>query len=127
MMLRPLQFAALLIVSILAAPSVAPLLDHHFAERQPNHTHLGSYVYHVHDRHPHDHGEPGGDDGNRVVSLYSHEANPAGAGLPATADLAVLRYMAPGSDSPLASAPPGGRAARLHYPGPPDRPPRASA
>ncbi len=33
----------------LALPSFGPVLDHHFAERQPNHGHLGALHVHAHE------------------------------------------------------------------------------
>lgn len=39
----------LLIVVMVALPAAGPLLDHHFAERQPYHAHVGADSSHRHD------------------------------------------------------------------------------
>ncbi len=38
-----------LVVLMVALPAVGPLLDHHFAERQPYHAHVGADSSHRHD------------------------------------------------------------------------------
>jgi hypothetical protein len=70
-------------VAALAAPAIGPLVDHHFADRQPWHSHVGPLVYHVHSygqQHPHAQADPGEADGVGLASLYGYETPlPAGA------------------------------------------------
>ena len=61
-----------------ALPALGPLLDHHFAERQPGHLHVGPLYYHTHtydSQHGHYHvtsrsmtGQPS--------ALYNYESGP---------------------------------------------------
>ena len=49
-MYRPLRSLLLLVfvVAVMVLPSMGPLMDHHYAERQPGHMHLGLPVEHTH-------------------------------------------------------------------------------
>ena len=44
-----LGFSILTLLVSFLVPAVGPLMDHHFAERQPAHQHLGLVGDHVHD------------------------------------------------------------------------------
>ncbi len=92
----PLLLAAVMTLT----PLAGPMLDHHFAERQPYHAHLGADANHRHDyRSAHDHaGERSGEGG---VSLYSIAAASAAPAAALIADSELARRLAPG-DSTLA-------------------------
>jgi hypothetical protein len=61
----------------LALPSFGPMLDHHFAERQPGHRHLGPAVSHVHGYDNQvEHHHPAAPGGHGPTAFYSYDASP---------------------------------------------------
>lgn len=121
-MLRSLtrHLPGLLLLAAVIFPSIGPLVDHHFAERQPYHTHVGLFHYHTHDTldHSQSHDHPSG-----PVMLYNYDSGP-------TSSLATLAWhleslpapsFEPTSILPL-PLPPAERW-RQAYLSPPERPP----
>ena len=58
------------VLAAMLAPFVWPLFDHHFAERQPEHKHVGVAATHMHGDVEHTHGNGGGSDNASPVALY---------------------------------------------------------
>ena len=74
-------FLALSLSGLLVLSAVGPLLDHHYVERDPTHTHLGTAGPHVHDyaaSDAHEHARPSPDAPNGVVALMDRDAGFAG-------------------------------------------------
>ena len=75
-------FLAVSLSALLALSAVGPLLDHHYVERDPTHTHLGATRPHVHDyaaSDAHDHARPVPPDApSGVVALMDRDAGFAG-------------------------------------------------
>ena len=129
-------FFALTAVAALLAPLAGPAIDHHFAERQPDHLHFGAPGEHTHafeqGHHSHSHSHsysyirhrPADNDDNPIpVALYKSEAAIAVtlAASPADVDAASMRRFQPTSVLILPTLPPN--PVRQHTPHPPDRPP----
>lgn len=77
-----------LAVVMVFLPALGPLVDHHFAERQPYHAHLGANAGHEHDfRYTHAHPSERTVDGD--LALYSFDVSSAGPtiALPTDAEL----------------------------------------
>ena len=120
-------FIALTAVVALIAPLAGPVLDHHFAERQPDHLHFGAPGEHKHtfesSYHIHNHASPTPADGSLPIALYKSDAGLAVtlAASPVNVDSASLRQYQPTSvfilPTPLTVV------ARQHMPNPPDKPP----
>ena len=75
------RIPVLLVAVALFLPAIGPLLDHHFAERQPDHLHIGESGFQVH---PHDYKQVHyhrsivtSDYSNKPVALYKNDSNPA--------------------------------------------------
>ena len=118
----------MMLLAGLMAPSVAPLVDHHFAERQPAHQHLGVPYGHVHTYgggHVHDYAGPGLDDADgNGTAFYKSEAGPAGA-IVLTTDKAMRDSLLfePASTFKLPAS--SDTMARQAIIPPPDKPPRS--
>ena len=70
-----------LLVASLVLAIAGPLLDHHFAERQPGHKHHGSAIFHRHSHdadYSHDHvpGQANASGGNPIM-VYSYDSGPS--------------------------------------------------
>ena len=66
---------ALLLTATVVLPALGPLMDHHYAERQPGHAHLRPAGEHDHgydSLHIHTHGGVGG-----LTALYNDDSAPA--------------------------------------------------
>ena len=78
-------FPTVLLLLGLALPTVGPLVDHHFADRQPGHNHLFAVSSHLHaidSLHDHLYGGTEGSTGySETPTLYNYES-----GLAASAD-----------------------------------------
>lgn len=120
-------FVALTAVVALIVPLAGPVFDHHYAERQPDHLHLGvpgehshafESVYHIH-RHP---PSPSGNGGIPIV-LYKSDGGIAATlvASPVDVDASSIRQFQPSSVFTL--PPPLVSAARQHTPVPLDKPP----
>ncbi|MBM3933193.1 MAG: hypothetical protein FJ319_02655 [SAR202 cluster bacterium] len=119
-----------LVVSVMF-PSIGPLVDHHFAERQLGHIHLGHTTYHVHyadlaHSHDHSHGDGGHEQQPQsATTLYSYESGALGSIVSITEDLGLASFLLfdPASIFTL----PGNGSLNLVpvYLSPPDDPPRA--
>lgn len=87
-MLRSLirHLPGLVLLAAVIFPSIGPLVDHHFAEHQAYHSHVGLYHYHTHNtlEYGHSHDHQAAQDGSHQagpVMLYSYDSGPA-SGLP---------------------------------------------
>ena len=122
-------FVALTAVVALIAPLAGPVLDHHFAERQPDHLHLGAPGEHSHafesQYHLHRHAPSTPDDSSLPIALYKSDASVAVtlAASPVHVDSESMRRFQPASVFIL--PPPLLSAARQLSPAPPDKPPAA--
>ena len=120
-------FFALTAVVALLAPLAGPALDHHFAERQPDHLHFGVPGKHSHafesPYHLHRHSPSTPTDGSLPVALYRSDGTIAVtlAASPVDVNAESMRQFQPTSVFVL--PPPVVNAARQHSPAPPDRPP----
>ncbi|MBM3948258.1 MAG: hypothetical protein FJ312_03270 [SAR202 cluster bacterium] len=68
--------AGLFFAAVLLLPAFGPLLDHHFAERMPNHRHLNDAVAHTHGiervhSHSHDGTQTPQDENDKAVPLVN--------------------------------------------------------
>ncbi len=108
---------------VVALPSLGPLFDHHFAERQPYHAHVGAPVDHEHGyRHIHAHDAERSPDWS--PALYDLDTSPT----------VLTIILSPASESGGGFMPDTGSALRIlglepdaprsAYISPPDRPPR---
>ena len=120
-------FVALTAVVALLAPLAGPALDHHFAERQPDHLHLGAPGEHYHSYesaiHLHRHPPTTPADGSLPIALYRSDGAIAVtlAGSPVDVDSESMRQFQP--TSVVILPPQQVSAARQHSPIPPDKPP----
>ena len=119
-------FFALTAVAALLAPLAGPALDHHFAERQPDHLHFGAPGEHSHafESPYHLHRHPTPDTGGATpIALYKSDASIAAtlAASPVDVDAESMRQYNPTSVFIL--PPPLVSAAQQRTPTPPDRPP----
>ena len=124
-------FFALTAVVALLAPLAGPALDHHFAERQPDHRHFGTPGEHSHayesPMHIHRHGPSTPVDGSLPVALYRSDGAIAVtlAGSHVDVDSESTRLFQP--TSVFFMPPHFDGAVRQHSPAPPDRPPAVVA
>ena len=74
---RIISALSLLLYAAIMFPSIGPLVDHHFAERQPGHLHLYAGAFHVHSfDHPHSHDGQAPLDSNAVYNFErAHTVN----------------------------------------------------
>ena len=117
--LCPIALGALLVL----LPSMGPLIDHHFAERQPYHSHLGADRGHEHDyRYFHAHGADFDSEAN--PALYNLDTSLAGftTATLSESDLSRQTLIEPTSLIGIHSA--SDAALRSIYPDPPYKPPR---
>ena len=102
-----------LVVLMVALPAAGPLLDHHFAERQPYHTHVGADSSHRHDyraahAHPPDSAAPATGESSAAPSpdaalaLYSFEVSSPMASIAILANSNLDDQLTAAADSPLA-------------------------
>jgi hypothetical protein len=116
------------VVAVVVLPSMGPLIDHHYAERQPAHQHLGLAEHHVHgfgQDDAHFHGpETGGTGGLNSTAMFAYEGAPVSAIVTVEADLDTLLDFEPGSlfNLPL----PPHAESRQHYTSPQGKPPQLS-
>ena len=113
-----------LALAIVGLPAVGPMIDHHFAERQPYHAHLRADAAHEHDyANQHAHGDDPSESGKDA--LVGFDALSVGPALALLTDSRIEGRLAADSDSLLAI--PGLAEAALvsmSVP-PPEKPPRA--
>jgi len=115
---------AMLLASLLA-PAVAPLVDHHFAERQPAHQHLGVPYHHVHvygDGHAHVGSVPVDTDGNETA-FYNTQAGLVGVTM-VTTDKSMQTFLLFELTSTFSLPASSDTLARQAFTSPLDRPPR---
>ena len=113
-----------LAVVMAVLPFLGPVIDHHFAERQPYHAHLGADSGHEHyyaNLHLH-----GGDQAAESgVSLYSFEVSSAGPSVAMLADSELESRLMPDPDAVLALRAPAFSVLKSASVSPLERPPRA--
>ncbi len=126
------QSVAVLSIFLLLLPALGPQLDHHFAERRPDHSHVylgapspehshpfeegGHHAHHQHPQQP----QPGG-----IVYLASDEGmGQAFAGVASPLVEQSVRFSAPDGGAFLLGPPWGAAAMRGAFVDPPDNPPR---
>ena len=118
-----------LAVALVAPPSFGPFLDHHFAERQPYHAHLGAGGGHEHEyRREHSHARA---DSTDSQTTDGDEAMPnpeiASSAMAAVRSDPGAATPTAAADSALAAARGGDSIPKSIHPAPPLRPPRADA
>ena len=127
MVKRISAFVALTAVVALLAPLAGPALDHHFAERQPDHLHLVAIGEHSHafesQYHLHRHSSSTPSDDGLPIALYKSDANVAAtlAASPVHVDAESMRQFQPTSVFVLPAS--LFSAVRQNTPTPNDRPP----
>ena len=107
-----------LAVALIAPPSFGPFLDHHFAERQPYHAHLGAGGGHEHEyRREHFHARADSPDSRAARGADGDEAMPNPE--IASSAMAAVR-LEPGAVTPTAAAD-SALAAGIPFPSPSTR------
>ncbi len=122
-MYRALRSLLLLVsvVAVMVLPSMGPLMDHHYAERQPGHLHLGLADYHGHGQgQAHRHGPDTA--GLSSTAMFAYEGTIVPAIVTAGAFLDSLLGFEPGSLFNLPLPPYAG--SRQHYTTPQGKPPQ---
>ena len=114
--------AVLLVVTMLA-PGIASVTDHHFAERQPGHSHLGRPVPHGHkydQDHRHNHYGPAS---SETFAVYDYETGSPASSVVVTDDKAMMAFLLfqPEATLLLPEVTPGRTA--QNYVTPPGKPP----
>ena len=113
-----------LAVLMAALPFLGPVIDHHFAERQPYHAHFGADERHDHDYASlHLHGGAQTADGG--IALYSFEVSSAGPSVAMLTDSELEGRLTPDPDAVLTLRAPAFSALRSASVSPLERPPRA--
>lgn len=120
-------FLAVSLSALLVLSAVGPLIDHHYVERDPTHSHLGAVRPHVHDYNApdtHDHVRSQPDAPRGVVVLLERDAGFAGVTNVVTDrdGATTSMYFEPSSLFSL-PIPPMARMRSEETP-PPDKPPR---
>ena len=121
-----------LAVLMVALPFLGPVIDHHFAERQPYHAHFGADSGHQHEYvslHAHlaeqtAESLPPAAPGGRIA-LYSFEALSAGPSVAMLTDSELESRLTPDPDAVLTLRAPAFSALRSASVSPLERPPRA--
>ena len=116
---------AVVVVVALVLPTVAALLDHHFAERQPGHGHIGHVHSHTHVSgyyHEHPDDGPNGSSDRNPVGTFDLDGNSHAFAVYVLTEAATSR-LEPSSTTTLPTAP--HVAARGISVPPPEQPPRA--
>ena len=112
-----------LAVLMVALPFMGPVIDHHFAERQPYHAHFLADEGHEHNYASlHLHG--GGQTADSGIALYSFEVVPAGPSMAMLADSELESRLTPDPDTVLALRAPEFAVLRSASVSPLERPPR---
>ena len=104
-------------------PSLGPLADHHFAERQPYHAHLGADSGHTHDYgdlHAHTSDRSGGAN----PALPNLQVSSAGSAIAIPSDSELVRRLTIEPDTVFTIPPAADSVLRSVYASPPHRPPR---
>lgn len=116
------QFPGTLILAAMVLPSVGSLTDHHFAERQLGHAHLGNVGQHSHshhDHHPHGHDDGASESPTAVYNYAGGFAN----GLVLSADVAMQTALLFNPSSVLLLPEYANDAFRQNYTPPLEKPP----
>ena len=112
---------------MLALPFLGPVIDHHFAERQPYHAHFGADAGHEHDYaslHVHQPDQAAGA-AEGGIALYSFEVFSAGPAVAMLADSELESRLMPNPDVALALRAPAHSVLESASVSPLERPPRA--
>lgn len=116
-----------MVVIGLALPSVGPLLDHHFAERQPTHQHAtlvpSVHIHNYEQTHVHYNGvdTSSGD----VIALVNYDGTLANAVFAALKEASLESFLLFEPTSLFNIPPHPDALARLNYVAPPDKPPQS--
>ena len=111
---------------MVALPSMGPLIDHHFAERQPYHAHLSADSGHRHEyRAPHAHTGRQAEDTN--PALPNTEVFSVGAAIAIPSDAELVRRLMTEPDTVFTIPPASDSALRSVHTSPPHGPPRESS
>ena len=120
-----------LAVVMAVLPFLGPVIDHHFAERQPYHSHFGADEGHEHNYASlHLHGDDQAADGlprtgpEGGIALYSFEVFSAGPSMAMLADAELESRLTPNPDAVLMLRAPEIAALRSASVSPLERPPR---
>ena len=117
--LCPIALGALLVL----LPSMGPLIDHHFAERQPYHSHLGPDRGHEHQySYFHAHGSEADPESN--PALYNLDTSLAGFTTATLSESELSRQALVEPTSLIGIHTAADAALRSVYPAPPYKPPR---
>ena len=108
-----------ILVMALALPSIGPMLDHHFAERNPTHRHVSVALDHAHG-----YGSSHSETPHDSTALYNHDSGLVTL-VSLTIDDAALRASKRFEPSSIFNIPLIARASRAgHIIAPPERPPQ---
>lgn len=122
------RFSIVCLLVALALPSVGPLADHHFAERQPIHHHLGAPRHHIHAYNHHAHTpEEGTDASGQSTALFNYESAPAVTAFVVADDMAMRSFLLFEPSSLFLLPLPLIARAKQHDAAPPARPPQPLA
>ena len=113
-----------LAVVMMVLPFLGPVIDHHFAERQPYHAHFGADAGHDHDYsslHVHSDDQTA----ESGIALYSFEVSSAGPSVAMLIDSELESRLTPDPDAVLTLRAPASSALRSESVAPLERPPRA--
>lgn len=116
-----------LAVVMVALPFLGPVIDHHFAERQPYHAHFGADAGHEHDYaslHIHQ-PDQAADAAEGGIALYSFEVFSASPAVAMLADSELESRLTPDPDVVLALRAPAYLALKSASVSSLERPPRA--
>ena len=112
-----------LAIMLAVLPFLGPVIDHHFAERQPYHAHFGADAGHEHNYASiHVHSDDQTADGG--IALYSFDVLSAGPSMAMLADSELESRLTPDSDAVLTLRAPEFAALRSASVSPLERPPR---
>ena len=117
---------AVLLLVALAWPALGPLMDHHFAERQPGHRHLGMPHYHLHTYDgPHAHLHTPQRSSDQPTALYNYESGSVATVAVVTTDMAMQSFRGFEPTSVLLLPTPPEPQAKHNYTAPSKKPPQS--
>jgi hypothetical protein len=117
-----------LLALALVLPSIGPLMDHHFAELQPDHRHLGPPRHHTH-AYSHQHGHSQSTSGETVDAagagaVYNHDSGPPAVVVVTGSDMAIQSFLRYEPTSEFTWPPPSFAQANQTFTAPPEKPPQ---
>jgi hypothetical protein len=119
------KFWVVLLALALGLPSIGPLMDHHFAELQPDHRHLGPTQQHVH-AYSHQHGHSQSTAGETVAAgaVYNHDSGPPAVVVVTGSDMAIQSFLRFEPSSEFTLPPSSSVQANQTFMAPPEKPPQ---